>query len=171
MSIIRLPLNSRKYPGHSTIIDAEDWPIIEPYIWRVANYRGVFYAMTSIRQPDGRQLSVGMHRLICDAPDGYQVDHIDLNPLNNTRSNLRICTTAQNVMNTAYRRNSELPYKGVSMRKDRRRVTYRAKIRLDDVETHIGYYSTPEEAARAYDEVARKYFGEFAWLNFPEEAE
>lgn len=171
MSIIRVPLNSRKYPGHVAIIDADDWDAIAPYTWRVANYRGTFYAMTSIRQSDGRVLAVGMHRIICAAPDGSQVDHIDRNPLNNRRANLRVCTAAQNVMNVPYRAHAEIKYKGVTRRKDRRSGRYRACIRVNDKPIHIGYYDTPEDAARAYDDAARLHFGEFAWINFPDETE
>lgn len=55
MSTIRIPLNGRKYPGHFTVIDADDWDIVSPYLWRAVKYGDQFYAQTSIRRPDSRR--------------------------------------------------------------------------------------------------------------------
>ena len=60
-------------------------------------------------------------------------------------------------------------FKGVSFRKDRGK--YRAYISINNRIKHLGYYDTPEDAARAYDEAARFYFAEFACVNFPRPGE
>jgi hypothetical protein len=57
-------------------------------------------------------------------------------------------------------------YKGVSWRADRNKWT--AYICPDRKKINLGVFNSEEDAARAYDSMAPKYFGEFARLNFPE---
>lgn len=105
-----------------------------------------------------------MHRLVINAPDGAYVDHIDGNSLNNTRENLRLCTIAQNAMNRPMQANNKTGYKGVAF--SNREQRFRAMIQFNGKRIHIGYFKDAEAAARAYDNAAKKYFGEFAWINF-----
>lgn len=72
------------------------------------------------------------------------VDHIDGNPLNNTRANLRICTQSQNTLNKSYMSNNNSGFIGVSYRKDRNR--YDPEIRLGHIRCHLGYTTTLKEA-------------------------
>ena len=104
-----------------------------------------------------------MHRAILTAPKGTQVDHIDGNPLNNQRSNLRLCTASQNAC--CAKTKSTNTYRGVSKHQNK----YRVQIRVNRKVTHVGVFDCEEDAARAYDVVAKKHYGEFAILNFPEE--
>jgi len=94
------------------------------------------------------------------------VDHIDGNGLNNTRANLRICTYQQNVCNCKSR-GGDSKYKGISW--DKRSKKWRAKIRYNSKDKHLGVFEDEIEAAREYDREAAKLFGEFAYLNFPED--
>lgn len=76
--------------------------------------------------------------------------------------NLREATRSQNCMN----RNRPLfkyGYRGVKRRKSGK---YTASLVKEQKNYYIGQYDTIEEAARAYDEGAKKHFGEFAILNF-----
>lgn len=50
-------------------------------------------------------------------------------------------------------------------------TTRKAAIRVNGKMIHLGYHATAEEAARAYDSAARKYFGEFANPNFNDNCE
>ncbi len=103
------------------------------------------------------------------------IDHKDHNKLNNQKHNLRICTNSQNQQNQVKTKNkTSSKYKGVCFNK--RNKKWQANIRLQDClkqknSTHLGLYLEEENAARAYDDAARYYFGEFASLNFPEEGE
>lgn len=86
------------------------------------------------------------------------VDHIDMNPFNNTRSNLRLATKAENSRN---RRGSNPPgYKGVTKRYSR----WSAAITVNYKRHYLGTFDTPEEAYQAYCEAAKKLHGEFARL-------
>lgn len=107
-----------------------------------------------------------MHREIMDAPNGTQIDHQDGDGLNNQNENLRFCTAAQNQFNRNKQINNSSGFKGVDFHKNMNK--WRAKIQLNYKRIHLGYFDSAEEAARAYDEAAKKYYGEFAMLNFKE---
>ena len=107
-----------------------------------------------------------MHRIILNAPKGTMVDHINGNGLDNRKENLRLCTTRENNANQKKNRNNSSGYKGVA--KASNCSKWRAYIRVDGVQRHLGNHNTPEEAARAYDAAAKKHFGEYAHLNFPD---
>jgi len=61
----------------------------------------------------------------------------------------------------------EIGFRGVCRNKDR----WSARITRDGKHVHLGTYDTKEDAARAYDEAARRLHGEFARFNFPREGE
>ena len=137
-----------------------------------------------------------MHRVIMDPPKGMDIDHINGDTLDNRKENLRICTRSQNAQNKKLRRDSASGYKGVHeqkkpikrkyVSKKTGKVTYYyympkkrfqayvgdpdwRKKGLKNNHIKLGYYATAEQAARAYDKKAKELFGEFAYLNFPEE--
>lgn len=94
------------------------------------------------------------------------VDHLDRDPLNNQRDNLRLASRSQNGANRNIRKNSLSGYKGVSWHKTAKKWT--AKLTLNGKLIHLGYFDDPIDAAKAYDQAAREYFGEFAVTNFTE---
>ena len=110
-----------------------------------------------------------MHRQIMKAPKGMVVDHIDGNGLNNRRSNLRICTPRQNQWNRCplKTRKQTSPFKGVQYPTGKSRPY--ARIQYNGKTIHIGVFDSEVEAAQAYDRKAVELFGEFAYLNFPED--
>ncbi len=94
---------------------------------------------------------------------GMVIDHLDGNPLNNKKNNLRICTHAENMRNSKIRINNKSGYKGVSYQENSN--NYRASIRFNNIKINIGDFIDPIDAARAYNAAALKYHGEFAHLN------
>jgi hypothetical protein len=95
------------------------------------------------------------------------VDHINSNGFDNTRANMRNITQRQNSYNQSKQVGTISIYKGVNY--DKRRHRWYARIRLGRERFFLGYFDTEIEAARAYDYMAVRLFGEFARLNFPEE--
>ena len=87
-----------------------------------------------------------------------EVDHRDMDGLNNRWANLRSCTRSQNKMNRGWQRNAKIKLKGVSFTHTGR---CRARIKLQGVERHLGCFATPEEAHAVYMAAAREHFGEF----------
>lgn len=93
-----------------------------------------------------------------------QVDHINGDRLDNRRCNLRVATYQQNSMNQHRTAISSSVYKGVSYRKDTNKFT--AYITVNYKKINLGCFRSEQDAALAYDNAARVYFGEFANLNF-----
>ena len=100
-------------------------------------------------------------------PAGMVVDHINHDGLDNRRSNLRVCTIAQNLKNRRPVRGKGVKYKGVIFIKARKK--FRTCIQCGEKTLNLGYFDDEISAGKAYDEKARELFGEYAYLNFPEE--
>lgn len=106
-----------------------------------------------------------LHRLIVEAGAEDYVDHINRNKLDNRRGNLRICNSQQNLMNRPKLACGENEYKGVCKTAD---GSWQAQIAMDGKSIYLGRFQDPDRAAKAYDTAARMFFGEYAYLNFPD---
>jgi hypothetical protein len=150
--------------GWFASVDDADYDVVTKYKWRLQRGGKNRYAVAYI---DGK--AAFMHRLIMNAAKGKVIDHKDGDGLNNQRENLRFCTRAQNFQNGRHRntpgRTSQC--KGVWRVRPPCRRCWRAGITANMVYTNIGSFFTEEEAARAYDDAARRLHGEFARPNFP----
>ena len=116
---------------------------------------------------NGKNTTIRMHRFITNAPHGAPVDHRDGNGLNNTRANIRVATPGQNRHNAKANRNSSSQHKGVTW--DKARKKWHAQITVSKKKIHIGFFNDPIMAAKAYDEAAQTYYGQFANTNFNKE--
>lgn len=146
--------------GLFAICDAADFEKVKGAWWHlVGKDRKTQYAQTRFT---GSRKLVSMHRLILDAQDGAVVDHINGNGLDNRRTNLRICTVQQNTMNMMPKGTGSSRFKGVSLMPSGK---WRSYIRADGKRRHVGYFNNEVDAAKAYNDAAIEYFGEFARLN------
>lgn len=111
-----------------------------------------------------------LHKIIMDCPQGYQVDHINGNRLDNRKKNLRICTHQQNQFNKPKRKNTGVSkYKGVFKHylRKKKRYMWGARITVSGKNSYDTWFLSERKAAQAYDRLAVKHHGEFARLNFP----
>lgn len=152
--------------GKVALVDDEDYESLIVYKWRAQKDRKNWYAVRTREGTDGKG-SIMMHRQLLNLMDfnAIEVDHVDGDGLNNQRHNLRTSTKSQNHHNQRTRSDNTSKLKGVSPYKDRPGL-WRARILINGKRVHIGCYKDPKEAALAYDEAARKHFGEFAKTNF-----
>jgi hypothetical protein len=153
--------------GKFTTVSPIDYYQFNVFHW-YAEVKGYnTYAVRAVSVPEKRRTRiVSMHREIMNHPEGHVVDHKNGDGLDNRRSNLRKATKAQNMHNRRKRKNTSSKYIGVSFHK-----TYKAwvsQIVHEGKRRWIGKFESEIEAARAFDEAAEKYHGEFARLNFPE---
>lgn len=153
--------------GFYALVDDADYDaVIAAGPWHVNPGGRTVYAQRNTVN-DGRKTTQSMHRFLVDAET---VDHVDGDGLNNQRSNLRAASRAGNAHNRKVRRDSTSGFKGVH-RNGPSGLPWRAQICVAGKKKHLGLYATPAAAAAAYDEAARKHYGEFARLNFPDEGE
>jgi len=141
--------------GQEVYIDEEDYSFLSKFNW-YNNGKG--YALTSI---NGKVIR--MHRLLTNCDKNQEVDHINGNTLDNRKNNLRVCSHKENSRNVKIPSHNTTGYKGVSFNK--RKNKYRAYIKYNQKQIHLGYFTDKLQAALSYNEKAIELFGEFAKLN------
>ncbi len=149
--------------GYIAKVDDEDFEELSKFKWHVSKSNIKYYA-ARVEQKNNKKTKIYMHRWLKKAPCGVVVDHKDRDSLNNQKSNLRRCSTGQNMANTSTFGASK--FKGVSVAE---KGKWRARVYFKKKCISLGRFDFQEDAARAYDKKAIEVFEEFANLNFPDE--
>lgn len=156
--------------GYAALVDDEDYEAIAQYSWYAheAPHTPVVYAIRRTRCPTTRgQKTYRMHRQILGILDdlSIMIDHVDMDGLNNTRSNLRIVEPTQNQANTVvkYRDGRTSIYKGVYF--NRNAGKWHASIRAWGERKNLGLFKCEKAAARAYNAAALAAWGDNSRLN------
>ena len=155
--------------GYEVIVDDEDYEWLSQWKWCASaeTSAGVIYAERGQWNPDTKKVtSIAMHRLLLPSPDSnLTTDHIDGNGLNNQKINLRLATKQQQAINRPIRQDNKSGYKGVYWLKTRKTTgKWRAQIKYEGKRLSLGLYDDIEEAAKAYEIAAEKYYGEWRRL-------
>lgn len=146
-NLCNIPLKS----GEIAICDEDRFDEVAKYNWYKKDVRW-HYPCTRI---EGKTTT--LHKLLY--PELTMVDHINSNPFDNRSCNLREATVIENSHNSTKPRHNKSGYKGVSVIRGKWQVTIQGN--------YIGIYSDLVVAAHVYDEHAKKLYGDFAKLNFP----
>ena len=164
----RIDISTTNYPDTFTLVSDEDFEWLNRWKWHFHSGYAIRTKYLGGGRENQKSGMIQMHRLTLNAGNGQEVDHKDGDGLNNQRKNLRIATSSQNSQNCKKRKTCSSKYKGVCWDKKNRK--WRARIYLDKKEFSLGRYNSEIEAAHVYDKAAQKLFGEFAYLNFPDDA-
>ncbi len=144
--------------GQIVIVDEQDYEELSKYKWYLIDG----FAARTIKKDDKRT-TIYMHRVIMDAPMGVSVYHINHNKLDNQRENLRLVKGSARMHRRPSVKHSS-KYRGVYWCKDKRK--WIAEIKVYKKQIRLGRFEVEKDAAIAYDEAARKYYGSLARTNF-----
>lgn len=152
-------------PNSKVKIDREDLERVSQHSWRVTKgTTGRARVVTSIRQA-GKVRSVTLGAFLMKPPKGKQVYPRRFNEaLDYRKENLLVCSLSERQRLLPKKRaHTSSQYRGVSWSKTMGK--WRAAIEVSGQSINLGSFSTEGEAALAYNEAARKHFGEVAYQN------
>ncbi len=134
------------------VFDKCDYGLVKPFTWRLD--KGGYAIANNYKRSglDINKKSILMHRLIMGHPIGKQIDHINQNPLDNRKENLRLVSNFENSSNKKYRNKLNI----IGVRKVGKK--YKAYINQNKKFIHLGGFDTLEEAKKARKDAERKYF-------------
>jgi hypothetical protein len=151
--------------GQTTKVDMQKVDEFSAWSWFVRKMKGKFYVFRDVRidpsLPYSKYYTQAMARQVLglERGDPRQVDHINLDTLDNRVSNLRIATQTQNLCNKRVRKDSKSGIKGAHL--DERTGNYNVSIRYKGVATYLGTTGSVEVARSMYAEASRRLHGEF----------
>lgn len=150
--------------GLKAFVDYEDFESLTKLYWRAQKDHAKipnWYALGG--STGGNYPVIGMHRFIANDPP-FQVDHRNLNSLDNRRVNLRLATKEQQMFNQ-YKNGGgksstdsySSSYRGVTFRKDVGKFRVRAQG-LGGIQHNVGHFKSDVEAAKAWDDFMFKEY-------------
>lgn len=153
-----------KHKERFFFIDAADLNEISQHSWRVEITTLQIRVVTSVMQKNGKVIHFSLARFFLNFPEGHYADHIDRDPLNNRRNNIRISTPLQNSHNASkHKRETTSRHKGVCFHKKKK--LWMAYINANNKRYNLGYFKNEIDAANAYDLKAKELHNDFAVLN------
>jgi hypothetical protein len=163
-SVRLIPVGQGKY----ALVDADDYDRLSKYKWQLWSSGHTSYAFRWSSTRGGKKRHrILMHREIIAIPEGLVCDHANRKALDNRKANLRPATSSQNSCNTRNRAHTASRCRGVT--REARSNRWMARIKVNARQIYLGAFDDKVEAAKAYDTAAKKYHGEFAVLNFPDQ--
>lgn len=154
--------------GNEVKVDDEDFEYLNQWKWQInKGYATRIHHIAVIDRKQKVRL-MSMHREVLRNNgleiEGFDIDHINRDRLDNRKENLRIATRSQNNMNSKIPVNNTSGFKGVSWHKQNKK--WYARISVNRKVHRLGFFSDKMEAVKKYDQAMIKYFGEFALPNY-----
>jgi hypothetical protein len=142
--------------GKFALVDDEDFEWVSQWKWQLNN-KGYVYRQKYSHRKNGKCVykKIYLHRLINNTPEGFETDHIDRNPFNNQKSNLRTVNKGRNNLNRNIYKNNACGVKGVYWHKKTKQ--YHVRITVDKKVISLGYYHNIQQANVARQEGERLY--------------
>lgn len=157
----KIKIGGARGKGKYALVDDDQYLLLKDSAWHL----GIGgYAIRNHRLDQGKRKHQRMHRLVMNAPEGLEVDHINHDPLDNRRANLRLATHSQNGLNRTLSPKGYSKFLGV--RQGRWGKGWQACIKIDDKDIYIGTFDDEVEAAYVRDQFADQLSGGFATMNF-----
>lgn len=153
-----IPLSGKKGKGKFAIVDSEDFDKLNFYCWSIS---AKYYVGTKLLT--GKQ--VLLHRFLLNVPKNVKIDHINRDPLDNRKSNLRICIQKQNARNRGKSKLVKTSSKYIGVSYNKKVKLWNANIGYEGRHINLGNYESEEYAARVRDGAAIYLYKEFAHLN------
>jgi HNH endonuclease len=150
--------------GYQAIVDDADFERISQFSWYAHSHSNKEFRPARREGGSDRKVITLVRELLGSQPKGMVIDHINGDPWDNRRENLRICTHAENIRNQRRPRKGDGSGKGVHPKGKR----WTALIMSEGTSYCLGYYDDHLSAELAYDAAARFLHGDFACLNYPD---
>lgn len=138
------------------LVSDEDFEALSQHRWYAEKQNHTFYAARHIKIAKNKWIVIKMHTDILGKKEGYEIDHIDGDGLNNQRNNIRHVTHRQNTQNLHIAKSSKYP--GVRWHKTNKK--WEARIKLHGIRKILGHYTNEHEAYMAYAKAVKEYVGE-----------
>ena len=145
--------------GKYALVDDKDFEWLNQWKW---HYTGCGYARRCDYSRGKPEKYIYLHRFLMGFSN-KETDHINNNKLDNRRNNLRLVNRSQSMANTLLRKTNTSGFKGVHL--DKTRKKWAVQITKNYKHIHLGRFTDIKQAAFAYNQAAKKYFGEFARIN------
>lgn len=145
-----------KYP---CFFDDCDSGLVEKYKWHIHKDKRGYLYVRSLDIVNKKWIWHFMHQVIMKPEKGYVVDHLDRNGLNNCRSNLRVVSQSENILNSKkYKKALSRQYlpRGVQEHWYKGRLRFKTQIKYNGIGKYLGLFNDVTSASQAYlDEVRR----------------
>ena len=152
-----------KGDSYEVLYDLEDEKTIKKHSWAIPPSAYRKYPRTNIDRK-----TCMLHRFLMNPSKNMVVDHVDDNPLNNLRENLRICTHSENQRNRGKSKSNSTGYIGISKHSSKNAIClFTASVVVGGKAHFIGAFYTALLAAVAYDEYIKEIDDKYSVLNFP----
>jgi hypothetical protein len=148
--------------GYQVLVDDQDAARVLATKWHIQHDSLKRYGRVYFYRSLPQNKTISLHRFILGLGkgEGGIVDHINNNPLDNRKENLRICTNAQNQYNRKRNKNNTSGYRGVRWSSQYKK--WRAVIIVNKHNIYLGIFDDPQKAHEVYVRAAHKYYGVFA---------
>lgn len=146
--------------GESIIVD-DSFEINPEHRWRVDDNGYVCRSRKKFEPGEGQRIY--LHHIVAEKKHGQEARHINKNKLDNRRENIKLCSRAEQVINQI--RENKTGYRGIRKLSNTREGRWSASVCVGKIRHYLGSYSSPLDAAMAYDRAAEKFHGSYACTN------